>query len=155
MFVKCKRQLLVFGLFIVLSQFSVIARANCNVSTSVLSFVAYDFIAISSNDSTSQLRILCDQNIPYAIKLDAGLNAGGDYSRRQMRSAQGNTPLLYNIYLDASYSQVWGDGRGFSTFYQGLSSGTSVILPLFGRIPSRQPVEAGIYTDSVVITVEW
>ena len=142
---------LLFGL----SSFFSVAHANCSVNTSVLSFVAYDFIAIGSNDSSTQLRIQCDPDIPYAVKMNAGLNSAGDYSQRQMQSAQGSTPLLYNIYLDASYSQIWGDGRGFSSFYSGLSSGSPVVLPIYGRIPSKQPVAPGVYTDAVVITIEW
>lgn len=142
---------LMFGL----SQIFSVANANCSVNTSALSFVAYDFIAIGSNDTSTQLRILCDPDIPYAVKMSSGLNAAGDYSQRQMLSAQNNTPLLYNIYLDSSYSQIWGDGRGFSSFYSGLSSGSPVVLPIYARIPSRQAVAPGVYTDAVVITVEW
>ena len=141
-------------IFLVSSCFSVVF-ANCSVNTSVLSFVAYDFIKLGPNDSSTQMRILCDSDIPYAVKMSAGLNASGDFAQRQMYSSQGGTPLLYNIYLDSSYSQIWGDGRGFSSFYQGLSSGTPVVLPIYGRIPSRQSVSPGIYSDAVIITIEW
>ena len=154
MFARCKLRNIIF-LLLGIAPISSLSYANCTINTPAISFAAYDFISISANDSSSQLSILCDADIPYAVKMSAGLNASGDYSQRHMRSAQDGTPLYYNLYLDAGYSQIWGDGRGFSSFYQGLSSGLPVILPLYGRIPAKQIVSPGVYTDTVVITIEW
>jgi len=154
MFVQCRKFISIFSGFVFFSTFSV-TYANCSINTSPLSFASYNFMHISDSNTTSQLSILCDVDIPFNVKLNAGLNAAGDFSQRQMFSAQGGTPLRYNIYLDASYSQIWGDGRGFSNYYRGLSSGVPTSLPVYAKIPARQMVSPGIYSDSVIVTIEW
>ena len=128
---------------------------QCDVSTTFFSFPAYDVLSISPTDATAQITVQCDQGLPFQVKMNAGLYAAGNFNSRTMQSAQTPSRLLYNLYLDPSYSQVWGDGSGFSLYYQGISGPIPLKLPVFGRIPAAQNVAAGQYHDSIVITVEW
>ena len=78
--------------------------------------------------------------IPFNIALSPG--SSGSYSGRRLRSG-GNT-LAYNLYTDATYTTVWGDG---SSATQLVSSGVTLdllglapaqVFSVYGRIPGRQ-----------------
>ena len=129
--------------------------ANCSINAAPMSFPPYDIFKVSPVQSQSEINILCDSDVPYAVKVNAGMNSGGDFSSRHMTSGEANTVLFYNLYLDSNHTRIWGDGNGFSEYYQGLGSGRTDIVRVFGQIPARQRVGAGLYTDSVVITIEW
>ena len=128
---------------------------HCDVSTSIFSFPAYDVLSISSTDTYGQIMVQCEPGTPFQLKLNAGLYAGGNFNGREMQSASTQTPLRYNLFLDPSYSQIWGDGQGASLFYRGLGGISPLQIPIFGRIPASQHVGAGQYNDSVIVTIEW
>jgi spore coat protein U-like protein len=67
-----------------------------------------------------------------------------------MLSAQGTATLAYNLYVDATYTRVWGDGTGNTQTQTGIGN-----LVIYGRILGQQPVPIGLYTDRVTIIVEW
>jgi len=128
---------------------------HCDVSTPVFSFPSYDVLSISATDSSGQITVQCDPGQPYQIKLNAGLYASGNFNIREMQSAETRTPLRYNLFLDPSYSQIWGDGQGASLFYRGIGSIAPQRIPIFGRINPSQRVGAGQYSDSIIVTIEW
>ena len=47
-----------------------------------------------------------------------------------------------------------GDGTSSTTFPT-VTVGKGVILPIYGRIPPYENAMAGVYSDTVVATVEW
>ena len=60
--------------------------------------------------------------------------------------------MNYNLYTDATRTAVWGDGVGASNV---SATGTSVDLPIYGRIPARQTVPAKGYTDAITVTIDY
>ena len=131
------------------------ATGHCNISASPMSFPPYDIFKGSPVQSQGEMIVICEQSLPFRVNISAGLNASGDFSRRQMLSSNGAYSLFYNLYLDGTYSRIWGDGSGFSDNYSGIGLGRSEVLRIYGRIPASQNVAADVYTDTVVITVEW
>ncbi|WKT85020.1 spore coat protein U domain-containing protein [Thermosynechococcus sp. HY596] len=51
---------------------------------------------------------------------------------------------------------MWGDGTGGSSLRTLVPvNNTPTTLEIFGRIPTRQFVPAGIYSDTIVVTLEY
>ena len=66
----------------------------------------------------------------------------------------GTEVLQYQIYRDAARSQIWSQGSdSFRLVTNGVSSPNQ--LTVFGRIPPRQEVEPGAYTDVLTATVDF
>jgi len=128
--------------------------AQCSVTNSSLGFGRYDSFSPVPTDATATIQVLCDQVVPFVVKLGPGNNSGGNFMTRQLRSGEARTPLFYNIFLDAGFSVVWGDGVGSTAPYFGNGQTRDSVV-VYGRIPPMQPVAAGVYSDSVTITVEW
>ena len=85
--------------------------------------------------------------------------ASGSYALRTMIS--GANKLNYNLYFDAAYTQIRGDGTGGSQ-----TGGASLALSpgnptqtamgtIYGRIPASQDVAAGAYVDTIVVTITY
>lgn len=113
-----------------------------------LAFGAYDPLAPAPADSSATMSYRCPAGQPLRISLDAGLS--GSFSARAL--TMGTERLLYNLYLDAGRTMVWGDGTGGSRVGPGVTThgaGGTVTAYVFGRIPAGQDVAAGVYADTI------
>jgi spore coat protein U-like protein len=105
-------------------------------------------------DSTGTISVACDANTSYTIAFSQGNS--GSFTVRRMTN--GGNILEYNLYTDATYQTVWGNGIAGSIIVSGSTSDT---LPtnhtVYGRIPLNTQLAAvsGSYTDSIAITVTY
>jgi spore coat protein U-like protein len=119
----------------------------------VTSATTLDFGAqgvLSANvDQTSTITITCTNTTPYNIGLNQGVN-GSSVTTRQMKS--GSALINYSLFQDAGRTVNWGNTVGTDTV---ASTGTGSAQPftVFGRIPPQTTPAAGLYTDTITITV--
>ena len=144
-----RRHAMAAGLLLGLMSVSTPARAlSCAVTPQSVPFGNYDTLAPAPAEGVGTIRIACDADTAFTVSIGPG---SGSYDARAM--SNGAATLDYNLYTDATRLVVWGDGvTGGSTV---SGSGTSVDLPVYGRIPARQNVEAGSYSDVVTVTVSF
>lgn len=127
---------------------------DCTVIATPMSFGAYDPYRAGPSDATGTIEFACPQGTPYTIRLGSGQNAS-DGTQRRMRHVGGMGMLAYNLYRNAAATETWGDGS-HSTFVQtGIADRATERLLIYGRIPGRQKVRAGLYVDAVTVTAEW
>lgn len=155
---KCKNQSL-FGFLVLLTCSLIVKNASatehCSINSTSMTFPPYDMFMSAPVNAQADLTVLCEQGLPFVVKISPGLNSSGDFSRRNMLAAEGVNNLFYNLYLDSGYARIWGDGTGFSEFYTGVGQARPELIRVFGRIPPSQNVRSGAYFDSVVISIEW
>jgi spore coat protein U-like protein len=121
---------------------------QCTVSATAVNFGGYDISSGSPVNSTGTIGVACTPPVATVVKLDAGLNSGGNFNPRKM-SGSGNY-IEYNLYTDAACTMIWGDGTG-NTFTQ--SGGSNILV--YGKLPALQNVRPGAYSDSVTVIVEF
>lgn len=130
-----------------------LAAPRCSFgAASALAFGPYDPFAVAPTDGTSTLTYQCPPGQPLRVSLDPG--SSGVFAAREMR--QGGEVLLYNLFLDAARTVVWGDGTGGSSIGPGVTtrSGGTTSAWVFGRIPAGQDVVAGAFADTVRVTFD-
>ena len=73
------------------------------------------------------------------------------------RMGRGKKAIVYNLYLDAAGTQVWGDGTGGSQRYivDSPASGNEMSIPVYGRLFGGQNASAGNYQDNVSVVVSY
>lgn len=133
------------------------ARAQCQLTVTPVDFGAYDVFDPAPLSSTGSLTYFC-ANAGRTVQVQLGTGGSGTFFPRQM--ASGAERLAYNLYLDAAATQVWGDGSGGSRVFTG-TTGTpgrpdperTFTLILYGRVPAGQSPGLGIYTDTIVVTL--
>jgi spore coat protein U-like protein len=122
--------------------------AACTVTTTSLTFSVYDVFSTLSEDITGTITVRCSPAVPYVLSLSPG---AGSYASRVMEN--GPFTLSYNLYIDASRVTVWGDGSGGTATVNGNAE--EATYTVYGRVPARQNVQMGEYTDTLVATVTY
>ena len=135
---------------------------TCTLATTNVAFGNYSPLAFGNTDSTGTIKIDCGGVVGLLIPFDIAISAGsgGSYANRRMKS--GSNQLAYNLYTDASYTTLWGDG---SSATQILSGGVTLDLLglappqsfyVYGRIPGRQITTVpGVYSDTINVTLTY
>lgn len=125
------------------------SEAQCSVSSSGVAFGTYDVLLTPPDDTTGTVSFSCLLLLLPRITLSTGSSLS--FAPRTMK--KGAEALSYNLYLDAARSSVWGDGTAGTSYYQPLLSLLGGTVTVYGRMPAKQNVSAGSYTDTVVVTL--
>lgn len=96
------------------------------------------------------IQITCTAGVPYYITLNQGVNATGI----QRNMTNGTTPIMYNLYQDNLHLNSWVPNISYPS---PNPTGAATNFIVYGQVPSvtgTQPA-AGIYNDTVTVTVSW
>lgn len=128
---------------------------NCRLVVAPLSFNTYDPLSANAAqpaDASVDLTVNCTRNTSASVSFDLGLHSASGNGRGM--NGPGAEVLQYQIYRDAAHSQIWARGsEAMRLITHGVSSPDQ--LTVFGRIPPRQEVEPGAYTDVLTATVDF
>jgi spore coat protein U-like protein len=143
-----------FTVFFLLLTGNVMAQ-NCGINVTPMSFGSLDAMAGAATDSAGNISLDCDAQVSYLIRIDGGQDSRGGFRARRMRQLDGTALMDYNLYLDPSRVQIWGDGAGESQVVSGVNPGIPQDIAVYGRIFGGQNLAPGDYSDFVTIIVEW
>jgi spore coat protein U-like protein len=155
---RISRALIVVRAFVVAALLLVCAAdadaAQCSISTTPVSFGTYNVFATSPTDSTGTITYNCNGGARFIL---ITISRGGSPTFAPRRMLKGAEQLPYNLYRNASRTIVWGDGTGGSSLHLDVDppNHQHISVPVFGRIPAGQDVEAGAYTDTVTVTINY
>jgi spore coat protein U-like protein len=103
-----------------------------------------------SNAGHGKLNVACNPSINgFTVTIDGG--AHGDGTTRRL--SNGSQTIPYQLFLDASGSQSYsiGEQHNFA-----VTSGAQVPIPVFGSVVANtHAVPAGVYTDTLTVTLDW
>jgi spore coat protein U-like protein len=124
--------------------------------TSPVSFGSYDVFSGTPNDANGSVTLRCNAVKGELVTIDLSTGGSGTYFPRRMTRA-GVETLDYNLYLDATRTQIWGNATGGTLQYGPTvpPSNTNVLINIYGRIPAGQDKSAGNYTDTITATVNY
>ena len=136
------------------------AHAACRVTTTAVDFGIYDVFAAVPRDSTGTVTVACDRNTQTRERTNVNISIGpsptsGRFNPRQMRRTSVTDRLNYNLYTSPSMSTVWGDGSAGTSIVilRRVSRRRPAVTTIYGRIPPRQNVSVGAYSDTVTVTI--
>lgn len=125
-------------------------KAQCVITAVPVNFGVYQPFSASPVDSNGTITIRCHFVGPYNIAINAPVT--GNFAGRHL--SRPGSQLFYQLYTDPTRRTVWGDGTGGSGAVSGYCAGScNNDHTMYGRIPSRQSVTPGTYTDTVIVTV--
>jgi spore coat protein U-like protein len=129
--------------------------ANCSLTVPPLTFGSYDPLAAHAaapSDASTIVIVNCTRNTAASIGFDFGQHS--PVSGQRVMRGPGADGLIYQIFRDAARSLTWAEGSEAVRFIsRGLTNPER--LTVFGRIPARQEVEPGAYTDVLTATVDF
>jgi spore coat protein U-like protein len=134
--------------------FSVTVVPTCAVTATDINFITYD----GSGDlgGVGEITVTCTALTNYNIALDAGLN----FISGSRNLSDGAYDLHYDIFQSVDLSSEWGDSDFANTYPGGTSlsfigSGSAYAHPIIGYLYGGQIAPAGVYTDTVTVTVHY
>ena len=140
------------------------AVLNCTVSATSVAFGTYTPMQPAALIGTGTITTICTVNShKNTITLDLSAGTSGSFTARTLTTILGTTTYLldYNLYLDAANTQIWGDGTGGSLVdtvtltRHGGNNTITTTLTVYGAVAPTQDPAAGIYTDSINVTVNF
>ena len=152
-----KLMLIVIGLVLILSTVSAIAQTDTTALTASatvmgscrltsvtnLDFGTYDPTnPANDDDGVGDFTFRCTRGTNYDLYI-SGVRTMTD----------GTDTLNYDLYQDISRATVWAAASPGTT---GISANNAPnITNIYGRIPALQDVQAGAYSGTVTVTVEY
>lgn len=162
-----RRTLLVLGMCLCAAA-SMAQAGTCTVSSSGLAFGAYQPLTfagklVSTNvNSTATVSVVCTDIATggsYTISLGASnYGSGNRISTRYLNNTvNGGDSMAFNVYTDAGYTTVWGDGSTGSLLNGTVATGNSNNShTVYGNIPAGQnTLKAGNFSDSLTMTLTY
>lgn len=146
------------------------AALSCTIPSGVsLNFGLYDDSSATNRDVSTTFVVQCCRNPPgsdatLAVALGPSTNstAGNKIATRQMKNTVNTDRMTYQLYMGSFGGTIWGDGViGGSVWAQAVSTNSNcpstqsftIGSAIFGRILAQQAVSAGIYNDSLTISI--
>jgi spore coat protein U-like protein len=143
----CTFILVLLNLFII----PVGLSASCSIENFSINLGNYKAIDNFNREGFGSLTINCDSNIGWTLSVTPGNS--GNCNARYMNSANSPSKTLnYNLFIDASYATIWGDGVNCGLSRTG--TGTQTIY-IYGRIPQGQGLPSGTYNDTLTATLTY
>jgi spore coat protein U-like protein len=134
------------------------AIAVCTVSA-VGPVVTYDPNNSMATNGAGSVTVNCSLvgiiSLLVAYQIQFSTGSSNSFSQRTMNNL--SDQLGYNLYTDAARSIVWGNGSpGTSVVSDGYLLGLGPVIrdyPIYLQIPPSQFVPAGVYNDTITITL--
>jgi spore coat protein U-like protein len=125
---------------------------TCTISTVPVIFGNYTPSNATALDGVGSVITICN-NIggQVANPVFVGIDGGGSSNINARRMTSGANTLNYQLYKDATRITVWGDTGAQRVNYNGRNR--TATTPIYGRVPALQNVAAGIYSDTLTVTV--
>lgn len=128
--------------------------ATCTTSATGVAFGSYNPISASPTLASGTVTVNCT-GLGLLVSYTILLSGGGSGNVASRRLNAGASLLPYNLYTSAALTTVWDNSTGVGGgFLIGLG-GASFNHTVHGRILAQQPAPAGVYADSLVITVNY
>lgn len=141
--------------------------AGCSVSSTGLAFGPYQPLnlpgrppsqALTSNASISVACTGIAGGGSYTLALGPSTAGFGDrISIRYLANPIGGGDMAFNVYTNASYSTIWGDGLTGSVLGGNIPAGDSnQMLTVYGRIPASQnTLRTGSFSGTMTVTLTY
>ena len=126
----------------------------CTISATSVNFGSYNVFNGSPTDSTGTVTYRCNGSA-HNITIGLTQGAGASFNQRQMQ--KGSESLTYNLFVDASRTNIWGDGTSGTSVYSisNPPNNTNVNLTVYGRVTAGQDVSAGSFSDTVTAVINF
>jgi spore coat protein U-like protein len=126
-------------------------QAACQVlNTNDLVFGGYDPLAATDLTGSTTFQVRCTRNAGNFIALSEGANGNATSCLGRAMNGPGADDLAYDLLNGAT---PWGCGANQVSYTAAVNS--PVTFTVNGSIPAGQFVQAGAYSDTITITVDF
>ncbi|WP_152665251.1 MULTISPECIES: Csu type fimbrial protein [Serratia] len=114
-------------------------------------------IKIVSSAGAGSILIRCNPGLSVTLGLNVGNNVTGSIAggRKLLNSVTSET-LIYQLYQDANYAILWGDGGNGGAAQTVSSTGSTQEIKIYASLMASSTLPtSGTYNDTVLVTVSY
>jgi spore coat protein U-like protein len=99
---------------------------------------------------SGKLNVACNPSVTgFTVTIDGGTH--GDGTTRRL--SNGTWSIPYQLFVDASGNQRYSIGQQHNF---AVTSGAQIPIPVFGSVVANtRALPAGVYTDTLTVTLDW
>ena len=132
---------------------SAASSVSCTPSSAGIAFGAFTGSQITI---TGSITLTCTGTGKDNFDLNLSTGSSGSFTTRRMKN--GTNSLSYNLYVDSTFSKIWGSGSGGTdhvsgTADMGSSTTITIVVPLYAKLPAQTKPPFGPYSDTIVASV--
>jgi spore coat protein U-like protein len=131
------------------------ARA-CHVTATQIDFGQFDPFHGAKPQSVGYITYRCSNNVTN-VRITLSPGQSKNSSQRLLYRGGGGTPIPYILTLDASQTQIWGDGFGATSLYMvgAAPAQTDIRVPVYAYLASTTLPAVGLYSDTISVQLTW
>lgn len=131
---------------------SAAVQPRCTVSATDLNFGNVAGLLSSANhDGSTAVGVTCTNQTTYKVGLNNGLHASGNTRRM---AGPGGQLIQYELYRNSGRTLRWGNTPGTDTVDK-TGNGSNQNSTVYGRVPMQPTPSAGVYSDTITISVTY
>lgn len=136
---------------------AVAQSGGCRITVSGIDFGIYSALSPAPHNNIGNIEVRCvPGGAPGGLpRVTMSPGNSGNYLDRTLTSGQ--YELHYNLYTDVTRIRVLGDGSSGTVPFPPPRTRAFGLgrFPIYGAIPPGQRVPAGVYSDTLLIQVEF
>ena len=126
--------------------------ADCLITATNANFGSLGLIT-STVAALGTITTTCTSGTTYAVSINAGQGTGATVASRLLTRTGSTDTLRYNIYLDGTYKQIWGDGSNGTYTRPITGNGAAQPATYYAVLAPQAGVKPGVYIDQLIATV--
>ena len=145
---------------LILGEIGLLPRAaeagTCHVTATQIDFGQFDPFHGAKPQAVGSITYRCSHNVTN-VRITLSPGQSKNSSQRLLYRAGGGTPIPYILTLDASQTQIWGDGFGASSLYTvgAAPAQTAIRVPVYAHLASTTLPAVGHYRDTISVQLTW
>lgn len=126
--------------------------SSCTISTNNVTFGTINTNSTTDSNLPSLFTTNCTKGTTYSLALNGGQS--GNIENRVMSGSLSTDKLAYQVYIDSSETNVWGDGtEGKTQTFTGSS--LPINYTFYVKLLKNQYVTPDTYTDNLTVTLSY
>ena len=127
--------------------------AVCTITTLPVAFGTYDPASATPLDAAGSLEVTCTRGATgLTVDLAVGANAAGAVTTTRALYDGVGEYLDYDLFTDNARTILFGAGVAIA---DSTSSTIAQSVPVYGQMPAGQDAAVGLYTDTVLATINY
>ena len=150
----------VFLALLILGDGSLLPRAAeagaCHVTATQIDFGHFDPFRGVKPQAIGAITYRCSHSVAN-VRITLSPGQSKNSSQRFLSRGGGGTPIPYLLTLDASQTQIWGDGFGATSVYMigAAPAQTDIRVPVYAFLASTTLPAVGFYCDTITVQLTW
>lgn len=130
---------------------------SCSITSANINFGTVNPLDVTPKTVNAVIRITCNNptNSTANVSYSGGISAGNSGNANSRYMKNGTDTLVYNIYYDSGYTQVYPTSGLGDSYTLAANSSAYRDYVAYGKLPAQNRAIPKTYTDTLIISITY